>query len=339
MKYRTEQKEGILLNANEADWNLSSQIIEEIKESVGHISFNRYPDNSMKDLLNAYGRVVDLDEKQLLAGNGSDQMLGMMIGSFLGKGKVLYTLQPDFSMYDYYADSYEAVVRKYETKEDGEIDIPSFIEQGKKVKADMVLFSNPNNPTGHCLNIESIEQILNGFKDIPVAVDEAYIEFANQKSALSLLSRYSNLYVTRTLSKAYGIAGVRIGFLASSKENMKPLKDNAVPYALNSLSMEAGRIVISHAEEIQARREETVSERERMYNEVKDMKTVHFFPSQANFLYASCEVKEELLKAFKNAEITVRNYDDRCHFRLTVGSRENNEKVQSVLKTFEETHL
>ncbi len=331
--YTTHIQKGILLNANESSLNLNSKIIEEIKDSLDTIDFNRYPDNEQTELLDAYGKVIGLDKDHLLAGNGSDQMLGLVIGTFLSKGKSLYTFDPDFSMYDYYASCYEAEVKKYPLNDDGTLDVDVFIENGKDVS--LVMFSRPNNPSGYCLTQEEIKKVLEGFKEIPVVVDEAYIEFSDEESAISLINQYDNLYVTRTLSKAYSVAGIRVGFLISNTKNMADMKRRSVVYALNSVTMKIATIILKYANDFQLEAKEIAKRRDAMYEQVKDMKKVTFYPSQANFLHGKTNQKEQLLQLFQQQNIVIRNYKDDT-FRITIGTEEENEKVLCVLKQFEE---
>lgn len=331
--YTTHVQKGILLNANESSLNLNSKILEEIKKSLDTIAFNRYPDNDQTELLNAYGKVIGLDNSYLLAGNGSDQMLGLVIGTFLSKGKYLYTFDPDFSMYDYYASCYEADVKKYPLNDDGTLDVDAFIKDGQG--ASLVLFSRPNNPSGYCLTQDEIKKVVEGFSDIPVVVDEAYIEFADEESAISLLSQYDNLYVTRTLSKAYSVAGIRVGFLISNPKNMLEMKHRSVVYAVNSVTMKIATIILKYADEFQLEAKEIAKRRNAMYEKVKAMKKVTFYPSQANFLHGKTNQKEQLLKLFQQQNIVIRNYKDDT-FRITIGTDEENEKVMNVLKQFEE---
>ena len=331
--YTTHVQSGILLNANEGSNNLDTKIIEEIKEAMNDIAFNRYPDNDQTELLEAYGKVIGVKKVNLLAGNGSDQMLGLLIGTFLSKGKKLYTFDPDFSMYDYYASCYEADVKKYPLNDDGTLDVDGFIENGKD--ASLVMFSRPNNPSGYCLSQEEIKKVLNGFQDIPVVVDEAYIEFAKEDSAIQLLNEYNNLYVTRTLSKAYGVAGIRVGFLISNEENMKVMKSGSVAYALNSVTMKIGTIILKYADTFQKQAKIISQKRDAMYEQVKNLNKITFYPSQGNFLHGKTENKEKLLRMFEEKNIVIRNYKDDT-FRVTIGNDNENQAVLKVLKKYEE---
>ena len=336
--YSTQTQSGILLNANESTSDLSPEIIREIQDMIPSVAFNRYPDNDQKEIREAYGKAMNLDPAFILAGNGSDQMLGLLIGSFLGKGKVLYTYDPDFSMYDYYASAYEASVKKYQINPDGTLDLPSFIEAGRKAHVNLVMFSNPNNPTGNCLSIDQIRTILEGFPDIPVVVDEAYMEFSDEDSALNLIDQYDNLYVTRTMSKAYSLAGIRLGFLISSKKNMDVIRPMAVPYALNTLTMKTGCIVLKHIDEFRQSARETKERRKAMYQELKKLKSVYFWNSQTNFLHGRCDHKDRLLELFAEKGIVIRDYTGKDTFRITIGNDSENSMVLDVLKEYEEIY-
>ncbi len=330
MIYETSQTEGILLNANEKSTPVREEILEEILQEIRTIPLNRYPDAQEKELCEIYADIAGVSPEQVLAGNGSDQMLGYMITSFLGKGKTLYVLSPDFSMYDYYASSAEAQVQKYSTCTDGSFDIGKFIREGQN--ADMVMLSNPNNPTGHYLTLPELKQILEGFR-VPVVVDEAYIEFAEGDSAVCLLDEYPNLYVTRTLSKAYGLAGIRIGFLISCAENMRPLKRSFVPYAVNALSMKTACVVLKYADLYKAENEEIIRERKRVFETLSRSDRYTVYPSQANFIYFTSVEKEKILQLFEEKQIRIRNYAKTDAFRITIGTKEENDLV---LQTFQE---
>ena len=330
----TAKKQGkIMLNANELYCNISQEILEEIQCEISKLSFNRYPDETNAMLIQAYAKVMELDENCILAGNGSDEMLGLMIGTFLGKGKTLYTLSPDFSMYDYYASMHEAELLKFPCEADGSFSIDAFIEQGREQQVDMILFSNPNNPTGHALCNHDLERIVEAFPTIPVIIDEAYGEFAKE-SMLTIFHRFPNLYVTRTLSKAYGLAGARLGFLISNQRNIKQLKGNVVPYNISSITQSVGTVVLRHASTYQPFIEEIKNARDELYERVKDLHQVTFYPSQANYLYGRSDKKALLIAFFEREGIIIRTYADDS-FRITIGSKEENALVEQVLQTFE----
>lgn len=334
--YTPAENKGLLLNANELTLNFSKAIREELKAAIDEIPFNRYPDPEETELLEAYGKVVGFSPDHLLAGNGSDQMIGYLIGTYLGKGKKLFTLSPDFSMYDYYASSYEADVVKFAERDDGTYSVDDFIAAAKKEQPDMILFSNPNNPGGQCLSPSEVEKICQAFPDIPVAADEAYIEFSDIKGAEELIDVYDNLFIMRTLSKALGAAGLRVGFLIGSKKRMAELKKNFVPYTLNRLSMKAAVIALGHRKEYEPVIALIKQERQRVYDTVKPYQHITLYPSQANYLRGRVEHKDQLLELFRKAGIVIRNYDNPYYFRISIGQPAENDQVLQVLQAYEE---
>lgn len=331
--YTAKKIGGITLNANELYCNLSASLRKEIMETVGEIDFNRYPDETSSELIEAYAGVMDLSSDQILAGNGSDEMLGLMIGYFLGHGKKMMTLQPDFSMYDYYASMHEVSMVKFATAEDGSFNVEEFIEQGREQNVDMIMFSNPNNPTGFALDKLDLCKIVEAFPKIPVLIDEAYGEFA-EETMLDQLETYPNLYVTRTLSKAFGLAGARIGFLMSCAANIQELKPYLVPYNLSTLAQKTGCVILSHAQEFQELITEIKKERRRVFERVKKLRVITFYPSSANYLYGRSTHKQRLLDLLEEAGILIRIYGDDT-LRITIGSMEENDQVLAVLEAFD----
>lgn len=335
-----ENTSQIRLDSNESFMNISIDKQEAIKKAIVNMDFNRYPDNNYTNLRKLYANYLDenLDEDNIIAGNGSDEMLNLIIGVAIENGKKLYTLSPDFSMYDFYTSLYGGEVIKYETEEDGKIDVDGFIKKGKEEKVDLIIFSNPNNPTGHVLSKVDIVKILESFKDIKVVVDEAYCDFYG-KSMISYINKYSNLIVTRTLSKAFGLAALRVGFLISNKENIKSLLKYKVPYNLNSLSQVISEIVLKDKDSIKKSIELIKMKREDLYVRLKKIEKsskgkIKFYKSKANFIFGRSSEKEKMLKELNLNNISIRNYKDNS-FRITVGNDIENEKVvQIIAKVF-----
>ena len=333
--YQARQSGKIMLNANESGENLSAEMMEKAVEAIRTTVFNRYPENTQVKLREAYASVIGVNADQIIAGNGSDQLLGYLIGKLAGVQGPVYTFDPDFSMYDYYASSYGSQVIKYPCDEDGSLDIDSFIRYGNDQKADLVIFSNPNNPSGHCLSIEEVEQVILGFEGTPVIVDEAYIEFADETSAVSLIEKYPQLYVTRTLSKAYGLAGMRVGFAIGQKQNMDGLREGYVPYALSTPAMEIACAVLSDTGDVKRRIDEVKTERQKMLEVMKQMKCLTVYDSQANFIYGRTEERDRLCAILDEEGIVIRLYKDGETFRITVSTQMENSLLLQALQRFE----
>lgn len=331
--YQAHTQEGILLNANESWEGLDIETIAQIQKELPSVLFHRYPQDDQSRLYQAYANLMRLDVDTIMAGNGSDALLGLMIGNFCSKGKKVYTFLPDFSMYDYYASNYEATLEKYICQEDGSLDVDAFIQEGKEKDVNLIVFSNPNNPTGHCLKKEQVLQIVESFPNIPVIVDEAYMDFSNQ-SVMDQINNYSNLYVTRTLSKAYGLAGIRIGFVISQKENIDVLKQTRVPYTVNRLSQLVASIALENAQQFGMRIQQTIFFRDEMLNKLSLLRGITIYESQANFLYGKAENKTLLMDMMEQAGIVIRDFKGTDYFRFSLGSKDENEKVLQVFMNY-----
>lgn len=330
--YTVHKQSGILLNANESSQNLSETILNEISQAIYSISFNRYPEDSCQKLCEAYASWIQKDPSNILAGNGSDQHLGFLIGMYGNQDKPVLTLSKDFGMYDYYASSYRVPIVKLDTEWDGSFEIEQLIQKAKEIQPGLILFSNPNNPTGYMVSNAEIEKLAQNV-DCPIVIDEAYGEFAKE-SALDLVDRYQHLFVTRTLSKAYALAGARVGFLIGNSSVMEKLRMYRVPYSLNSISMEVATIVIQHAKEFQDGIEQVKKDRDLLLQ--KKYHKVRLVPSQANFVLIYCEAIEDLLQAFQKKNLCIRDYKGRNYCRVTIGNNGETALVQEVLDAFEE---
>ena len=333
--YTAAKRDGrILLNANESSLNLSAQLLQKAADIVTKISYNRYPDPAETELLSAFGKKMGISPDCLLAGNGSDQMLGYLITTYLGKGKTLLTLNPDFSMYQYYASSIDAKTVGYRQDEGGGVKIDDLIAFGKKENADMILFSNPNNPTGSLIPRTDIEKLVQNFKDIPVVIDEAYMDFADDESVLPLIDQYDNLFVTRTLSKAYGLAAMRVGFLVGNADRVSALKADFVPYAMNSLSMAIAAALIPEID-VAGFVKDIRIQRQWLYQRLSGCKRLKVWPSQANFIYGKAEDLDGLLACLQAEGIVIRTYNGTSYFRISIGTQEENQLVWKAIASYE----
>lgn len=326
---------GIRVNANESYENISKDDLKDILNELKNFKFNRYPDSESCELRKAYANVIGLEKGNIIAGNGSDEMISLIIASKISRQKTVLTISPDFSMYDFYTSLHDGIIKKYNTEEDGRFSINKFIAFGKKVSPKVIIFSNPNNPTGHVINATDIEYVLESFKESIVVVDEAYYEFYGQ-SMIPYIEKYKNLIVTRTLSKAWGLASLRIGFLISNKALIKELNKNKVPYNLNSFSQLIGCSILSHPEKILKNVEEIVYERERLYKNLKQIENecedkIKFYESKANFIFGRCYLKDKLKMFLYKKGISIRYFDDDS-FRITVGSPLENDLIVNTIK-------
>lgn len=329
--YQAHTQQGILLNANENPNPTDSVIVEEIQKAIPEVAFNRYPDDEATELRQAYASWLGVDSDQIIAGNGSDQMLQLVISSFGGPEKTMMTLAPDFGMYDFYAASYHTDVLRYPLDPQKGLDVDDFIETVTEIQPDLVLFSNPNNPYGTMVSSEDIKKIADAIAPVPLISDEAYMEFG-QDSAVPLLETTSNLYITRTLSKAFGMAGLRIGFLVSQAKNIQRLLPNKIVYNLSNLTQKIASIVLNHADIYEKEVQEIIEQRDQLQAFLQERK-IECGPANANYLCVYPDSPEAWKRKFEKENIQIRTYPSCPYVRLTVGTPEDNRKVMHIIET------
>ncbi|MCR4944232.1 MAG: histidinol-phosphate transaminase [Clostridium sp.] len=339
-KSKSEDNECFIrLDSNESYIDVERDKKIMMKGILNKVPFNRYPDNESCDLRKLYADYVQgIKIDNILAGNGSDEMIGLVIGALINQGKKVLTFSKEFSMYEYYTSINGGEIVRYETEEDGKVCVDDFIDFGKKEDVDLIIFSNPNNPTGNILSNEDIEKILLAFPDTYVLVDEAYYEFYGE-SMIEDIGKFNNLLVTRTLSKAWGLAALRVGFLISCEKNIEKFKEVKVPYTISGISRTIAESVLKNKRIVEERSKEIICERENLYNELNFIEKeaameIKFYKSNANFIFGRTPYKEALFTALKRRKITIRNFKDDT-FRITVGSNlENRRLIETIKEVF-----
>lgn len=216
----------IFLDANE---NAFGSMIPKI---LG-IDLSRYPDPLAEKLREKYGKFAGVPAKKILVGNGSDELIWLLFLAFVESNEEVLTFVPTFSMYGVFAELLGIRVREVPLESDYSLNTKKFISK-ISAKTKLIFLCSPNNPTGQIIPLADIEKIL-ATKKI-VVVDEAYIEFAPEKSAAKLLKKYPNLIILRTFSKAWGLAGLRVGCGLMDADAIAVLQKVRAPYSVDSLS-------------------------------------------------------------------------------------------------------
>lgn len=325
----------IKLDANEIFMNIDDNVIMKMKSSLSGIELYRYPENEMKAIRELYGKYAEVDPENVIVGNGSDEVLELIIGKVVKPESKILTLGPDFVMYDFFGKRFRGELIKYNIGSSMSFNVDEFIKLGKENDVEIIIFSNPNNPTGINITAEDIIKILKSFENTTVVVDEAYYEF-NGESMIPYINDYSNLFVTRTLSKAWGLAALRVGFIISSKENIRDLLNYKVPYTISSYSQKVAEIALKYPKIIKENTEIIIKEREALYEKLKEIEKnaamkIEFFKSKGNFIFGKTYHKDALIKGLESHNIYIRNFNDDS-FRITVGSPRENRKVIEAIK-------
>ena len=327
----------IRLDANESFINLPEFIVREIKCAVDDIDFNRYPDFLASDLIKKYSRTIGVDEKYIVAGNGSDEIINIIINSFLSKGDKILTFTPDFSMYAFYSDIIEAQIIKIEKKsdEDFAIDFDKVSEIIKERDIKVVIFSNPCNPTGKMTDKVILEKFVREV-DALVVIDEVYMTFCDDEKNQSFIGDfldYPNLIILKSLSKAFGLASIRTGFAVANEVFINTLRTAKSPFNLNAVSQKIAEIVLSNVDYINGNIKlikENKTELECEFRRLAELYGWKLHETQTNFILLETDRAGEIFEHLLSEGILVRQLDARL-LRITTGSKEENKELLAAL--------
>lgn len=315
------------LDANESYISLSDELREKVSLIIKESDFNRYPDPYAKKLCEAFGNYYNVDSELVTAGNGSDELIGLIVGALLQKGEKILTLAPDFSMYKFYGEIYENPVISLKKEEDLSIDVDKVIKKLNEEDIKLLIFSNPCNPTSIGLSKEKVLKLIKS-TDALVVLDEAYMDFWDQ-SLLSYVNDFDNLIILKTCSKAIGMAALRVGFAVSNKVITKALKSVKSPYNVNSVSQEIATVLLNEKNFLKNAEKEIIASKNFLKEETeKIFDTV--YESATNFVYIKTENAEEIFKKLLKEGIAVRFFKD--HLRISTDSIKNNKRLIEVLK-------
>lgn len=272
--------EGLRLDFNERLAPLPSKVIETIRNFDPQRCMV-YP--SYGDLVVKIAKYAQVDADSLMITNGSDQGMELIFRTFVSAGNKVIIPSPSFAMFYQVAQVQGAEIIKPKYKSDGSFPFKEVMELLKQ-KPKMLIICNPNNPTGTLLPFEKIEAILKAAGDTLVYVDEAYFEFSGV-TAVKLIEKYPNLFVTRTFSKAFGLAALRIGYLMSCKENIDEMLKVRGPYDINQIAKVAADASLKTLPELKQYCDEVMKESKQFTEKFFREKGIEFFPSGANFIY------------------------------------------------------
>ena len=320
----------IKLDANESPYDLLSEDPDRINGALGSLKFNRYPDPQARKLRTLLARHYKIKQGQILLGNGSDELISMLVTCF--GGPVLYPT-PTFSMYGIIAQALGR--RRIEVKLDKDFDLDTgrMLAGIKRSKPKLVFLSRPNNPTGNSFSTERILEIVKASSGV-VVVDEAYQPFTRGRGFLSLLGEYSNIVILRTLSKV-GLASLRLGVMIASEEIISEVNKVRLPFNINTLSQSFAIEVFSGKKPFAEFLKLITEERDRMFRAMAVVEGVKVFPSDANFIMFKVKNPTMLYNRLLDKGILIRNLDKivKGALRVTVGTpKENSVFIKTLRK-------
>lgn len=349
----------IIVNANESNLPLPEQVLSELERRLPAFAFNRYPQMQAEDLCAQLAAAFECQPDNVIIGNGSSELLRIACQVFGGYGKKIMVPVPSFSMYGVYVQLSDSTVCPYYLDEAGYIDKEALLQTAAAEKPDLLIICNPNNPTGNYNAVADIADIA-GAVQCPVIIDEAYIEFADAPSAVSLLAEYSNIICLRTFSKAYGLAGMRCGYGLGAAELIAGMHKAMLPYGVNAYTLMTAAAVYANKDVYTARIRQTIKLRGEMADCLRQLGFC-VFDSAANFVtfYADGEPAARFAARYKTeygrdlcddrmnsgrfifaklqeAGILVRDYSEnkklRGCLRISMGLPEENRRIAAVIR-------
>lgn len=326
----------VKLDANEMPEGYTGQLSAIVAGILTQVPLNRYPQIAARDLRQTLACELKLDIEEILVGNGSSELLRAICYAFGGAGRRILFPTPSFSMYGVYTNLADSEPVPFPLSDGFALSPEKLIASAKAAKVSLIILCNPNNPTGTIMPQADIEYIAAN-AECPVVVDEAYYEFYGQSSQ-NLLAKYPNLIITRTFSKAYGLAAARVGYLMTNRTLAGIIGKVLLPYQINALSLAVASAVFSRREEVMPAIREIIAERSRLASLLAGVGDISVFPSEANFLLIKTVKSLELAKQLDIQGIGVRDFSknpglDNC-IRITVGTRQENEEVAEAISSF-----
>ena len=321
-EYKDLKKNMVFLDANENPFDSS---------------LNRYPDPQQTDLKSLISQQKKVPTNQILLGNGSDEVLDLIFRAFCEPNTdSILTLPPTYGMYDVLANLNAIDNIKVSLSSDFQLEVDAILA-AIQPKTKLLFICSPNNPSGNTVDRRAIERILKFFEGL-VIIDEAYIDFRNEVSWTQFLNAYPNLIVVQTLSKAYGLAGIRLGICYASKEIIAVLNKIKPPYNVNTLTQEAAVKALHNKDVVSDQIASILNERIRLKKALTAYSFIKkIYPSEANFFLIKVDDANKRYDELIKNGIVVRNRSSQLHcdncLRITVGSPSENTQLLTLLKT------
>jgi histidinol-phosphate aminotransferase len=326
-------KEGIFLDANEN--SIGSPILNPGAQ-ISHL--NRYPDPLQLNLKEKLSKIKGVPVQNIFLGNGSDEAIDILFRAFCNPGKDnVIICPPTYGMYEVSANINDVEVRKVNLSENFQLDIER-ISEATDENSKLIFICSPNNPTGNSIDKEDIEIVLNNFEGI-VVIDEAYINFAKQRTFINELTEYPNLVILQTLSKAWGMAGLRVGLAFASQQITDVFNKIKPPYNINAVSQQMAIKALSEVDKVNGWIREIVAEREELISELGKFDFIlKIYPSDANFILVKVKDAKAIYNYLVENSIIIRDRSkvglcEGC-LRITVGTKEENNKLIEILKKY-----
>lgn len=323
-------KEGVFLDANE---NPMGSITEQ--------DFNRYPDPYQTILKEKLSKIKKVPIERIFLGNGSDEAIDLLFRAFCQPGlDNVIILPPTYGMYEVSAGINDVAVKKVPLSPDFQL-LPGKVLEAVDKHTKVIFICSPNNPSGNTLKSESILQVLKGFQGL-VVIDEAYIDFSGEPGFSNMLDTFPNLLVMQTLSKAWGLAALRLGMAFASPDIIAILNKIKPPYNISGLTQDTVTAALENSDKLEQMIREILIQKESLRKQLEKIPLVEtVYPSEANFFLVKIALAKKVYQRLIEKKIIVRDRSSVQHcgdcLRITVGNQlENSQFVQALQEVLAE---
>ena len=321
-EYKDLEQDMVFLDANENPFNTI---------------VNRYPDPQQTVLKTLISGQNNVEPNQILLGNGSDEVLDLIFRAFCEPNQdSILSLPPTYGMYDVLANLNAIDNIQVPLSENFQLEVDRILSN-VKTNTKLLFICSPNNPSGNTVDRDAVKRLLNSFNGL-VIIDEAYIDFTNEVSWTEQLNAYPNLIVTQTLSKAYGLAGIRLGVCYASQNIIAILNKIKPPYNINTLTQDAAMKTLENKNKLADQISTVLKERSRLMKAFENYPFVKkIYPSEANFILIKVDDANKRYNQLIDKGIVVRNRNSQLHcencLRITVGTPDENTQLLTVLNS------
>lgn len=318
------------------DFDTADMIFLDANENPFENGVNRYPDPQQTTVKATLSKLKGIPETQILLGNGSDEVLDLLFRAFCEpKADNVITLPPTYGMYGVLANINAVENREVLLSEDFQPQVEKILETVDE-NTKIIFLCSPNNPTGNTFSDESVVYLLQNFKGL-VVIDEAYIDFSKKESWINEFDEYPNLVITQTLSKAYGMAGIRLGICYASSQIIAVLNKIKPPYNVNELTQQRALKRLLTKNKVRNEIDKILEQREKLMGKLKSISFIEeIYPTEANFILVKVDDANKRYNELISKGIVIRNRTtqplcENC-LRLTVGTTSENIKLIKALK-------
>ena len=319
------------------DFDTADMIFLDANENPFENGVNRYPDPQQASVKSVLANQNGVDKNQILLGNGSDEVLDLLFRAFCEpKIDNVITLPPTYGMYGVLANLNAVENREVLLSNDFQPQLEEIMKAVNK-NTKMIFLCSPNNPTGNTFSEESVQYLLDNFNGL-VVIDEAYIDFTDKDSWIQKINTYPNLIITQTLSKAYGLAGIRLGICYASAAIIAVLNKIKPPYNVNELTQQRALDRLANPIQIKEEIHSIIAQRELLLKVLDEVSFVSkIYPTEANFILIKVDNANQRYNELIAKGIVIRNRTTQplCEntLRLTIGTAEENQKLIAALKS------